>query len=305
MAVYNVASYVAESLHSALGQTLPDLELIVADDGSTDETAEEVARAADHRCRVLRLPHVGVAAALNSAVAQARGRYLAFLDGDDLWDAAKLERHVAFMAVRPGVDLTFSRSRTIDEKGRALGLVSRRWRGPLPFERLLVDNFIVSGSATVVRCEALRAARPFDTSLAAGQDVDMWLRIARQRPDNVHGIPEVLVSYRRRPGQITRDWRLMESCLRRVLRQHSAGCGARTAGLERAALCNLYRYLAMLNYEAGHAGQGLRLLARSLLASPRAFAKSQRSYLVAGALGARALLPGPCFRALERVVRRC
>jgi hypothetical protein len=137
--------------------------------------------------------------------------------------------------------------------------------------------------------------------LHGGQDVDMWLRIARLRPDNVHCLPQVLVSYRRRTGQTTRDWRLMESCLRRIFARHG---GARALALEPEALCNLFRYLAVLNYEAGQVRQGLGLMARSFLASPRVFVRSRRSYLVAGALGARALLPSPLFRALERSLRR-
>lgn len=305
MAVYNVAPYVADTLRSALGQTLTDIEVIVADDGSTDNTAEFAERAADHRTRVLRLPHRGPVPTLNRAIAEAKGRYLAILDGDDLWDRDKLARHVAVMDECPTSDLTFSLSRTIDEHGRDLGIVSRVWQGPLPFERLLVDNVVYSGSAVVLRLAVLRAVGGFDESLPAGYDHDLWLKIAQHRPGNVRCLPEILLSYRRRPGQISRDWRLMEACGRQIIARHSVCCGERAVVLEREALCNLYRYLAVLNYEAGETVQGLVLMARSLLASPAVFAKSRRSYLVAGALCARAVLPTPIFRVLEGLRSRC
>jgi glycosyltransferase involved in cell wall biosynthesis len=305
MGVYNVAAFVADALRSAQAQSLSEIEIIVADDGSTDGTADVAEQSADPRVRVLRLHHGGAAAALNRAIAEANGRYLALLDGDDLWDRDKLLRQVAFMQARPEVDLTFCLARTIDEHGRDLGLSSRGWPGPLPFERLLADNLIANCSMVVMRTEALRAAGPLDESLAGAYDYDLYLRIARQRPNNIYCVPEVLSSYRRRTGQITRDWRLMERCIRTVLKRHGVGAGILAPALEREALCNLYRYLAVLNYEAGQVGQGLALMARSLAAAPLVFARAKRSYLVTGALCTRAVLPTPIFRFVERTVRGC
>jgi hypothetical protein len=156
-----------------------------------------------------------------------------------------------------------------------------------------------------MRMDALRVAGPLDESLAGAYDYDLYLRIARQRPNNIYCVPEVLSSYRRRTGQITRDWRLMERCIRVVLKRHGIGADALAPALERQALCNLYRYLAVLNYEAGQVGQGLALMARSLGADPVVFASSKRSYLVTGALCTRAVLPAPIFRFVERIVRGC
>jgi GT2 family glycosyltransferase len=292
-------------LVSAQRQSFDDIEIVVADDGSTDPSVEVIVRVADGRVRLLRLPHAGPAAALNRAIASTRGQFVAFLDGDDVWNEDKLARQVAFMEAHPEADLTFALSRTIDENGRGLGLISRGWHGPVPFERLLVDNVITSGSAVLVRREALLAAGPFDEALAAAHDHDMWLKIAARRVGNVLCVPEVLQSYRRRSGQITRDWRLMEASMRQVFARHRASCGTNAASMEREAQCNLYRYLAVLNYEAGRIGKGGELMGRSFLASPYAFVRARRSYLVTGALCARAVLPVWLCRTLERVLRGC
>ena len=305
MAVYDVAAYVESAIASALAQTLGDLEVIVVDDGSSDGTADLAEGMADPRLRVIRLSHSGPVLALNRGIAEAKGRYVAFLDGDDLWDRTKLEAHVTLMDQRLEVDLTFSRSRTIDAEGRDLGLASRSWQGSVPFERLLVDNIIANGSAVLVRRSALLKAGPLDPSLAAAYDWDLWLRIARQRPANVVCLPEILMSYRRRPGQITRDWRLMRACLTTIHDRHRGQGGEDKASLEREARCNLFRYLAVLNFELGHGRQGLALLARSFVASPAKFLRTQRSYLALGALLGQALLPASAFKLLERVVRRC
>jgi len=225
MPVYNVAPWVAAAIESALRQTLTNLEVIVVDDGSSDDTGRVVSCIDDPRVRFESMPHQGAAATLNHAVRIASGTFVAFLDGDDLWAPAKLERQIAFMEQRPETDLTFSQSRLCNEHGANLGLTSRREHEPVSFERLYVDNMIGNGSSVVARRTALLEAGPFDTELLGGYDFDVWLRIALLRPANVFCIPAVLTYYRRREGQITKNWKLMGAALKRVLRRPRLGRG--------------------------------------------------------------------------------
>ena len=95
---YNIAPYIRESVLYALQQTYSNLEVIVIDDGSTDGIID---------C-VLKRPHRGQAPAMNVGVAEARGEYIALLDGDDVWLPQKLERHLAFHADHPDADMTYS-----------------------------------------------------------------------------------------------------------------------------------------------------------------------------------------------------
>jgi glycosyltransferase involved in cell wall biosynthesis len=298
---YNVRRFVAAAIRSALGQTFGDLELIVADDGSTDGTLEAVRGFTDARVSVVALPHRGPTGVLNESFSRARGRYIALLDGDDLWAPERLKRHVEYMDAHPEADLTFSLSRIIDENGADSGMTSRPFHGPLPFDRLLADNFVANGSAVMIRRAAAERVGPFDTAMAASYDHDFWLRIALLRRDNISCIPEVLTFYRRRPGQITKDWRVMESAALymadkfRKLRPVEA---ARAHGSRRV---NLYRYLAMIAFEYGTYGDGVKLLGRSMAASPLTFLFTSRSYQTGMALAAGMILPAAWLRRLERI----
>ena len=95
---YNAGRFINETIESALRQTLGDFEIVVIDDGSTDDTTARVRSFGDRRLRLIERPHRGAPAALNAAIGAARGKYIGFLDHDDLWAPEKLDRHVRFFA---------------------------------------------------------------------------------------------------------------------------------------------------------------------------------------------------------------
>jgi glycosyltransferase involved in cell wall biosynthesis len=299
----NVEQYVAAAIRSALDQSYSDYELIVADDGSVDGTLQVVRNFRDSRISVLAFPHRGPTWVLNECIARSRGRYIAFLDGDDIWASERLERHVHYMDAHPEADLSFSLSRIIDEEGKDTGMTTRSFRGPVPFERLLADNLVANGSAVMIRRTAAQQVGLFDTEMAASYDHDYWLRLALLRPGNIASIPEVLTFYRRRPGQITKDWRLMERASHYMvekLRQMHPSEIARTDGCRRG---NLYRYLAMIAFENGTYEEGLRLLCRSAVAAPVDFLVTPRSYQTALALTAGVILPPEWLGGLAKSAR--
>src|SRR5215469_13100509 len=118
---YNVAKYVGEAIDSVLRQTFRDFEYIVVDDGSADRTVDEIRKRAseDERVRLVEASHAGSANARNVGVSQARGEFIAFLDGDDRWHPRFLERQLALLeSVGPDVAAVFARSRVISESGR-------------------------------------------------------------------------------------------------------------------------------------------------------------------------------------------
>jgi glycosyltransferase involved in cell wall biosynthesis len=108
MPTYNRGSTIGEAIESVLNQTYGDLELIVADDGSTDDTRERIAATADPRLRYFAFPHAGVSIMRNHALARAQGELVAFCDSDDVWKPDKLERQVAFLRGHPEVQGVFS-----------------------------------------------------------------------------------------------------------------------------------------------------------------------------------------------------
>ena len=305
MAAYNVAPFIGEAIYSVLNQTFSSLELLVVDDGSTDGTADIVASIADSRVRLLRLPHGSATIALNAGVAEASGEFLAFLDGDDRWHPTKLEKHVSFLDAHPAVDLTFSWSRIVDENGADTGHRAKLWTGPLSFSELLTDNVIANGSAVVLRTEAFRTTGVFDTSLPGCYDLDRWLEIARLRPGNIYAIPEDLTDYRRRPGQLTKDTRMMEASWLAVIKKMSALEPQRTAAVAQRSCVNLYRWLSYVNYEQGDMPEAYRCLRVSFGTDRWRFVSDPRSWALVGIIASAAMLPRRWHQGLVKQAIRC
>ena len=300
ISAYNVAPFIHQAVQSVLAQTVSDLEVIVVDDGSTDETAEVVRSIQDSRLRLLRTPNCGLPSAQNTGIEAARGEFVAFLDGDDFWSPNMLERHLQFHQQRLEADLVFSLSCVVDEHGRELG-VMKPWRGDQwSFAEILIENPIGNGSSVTIRRAALDQAGPFDESLRAGNDLDMWLRLSRLRPGNVVCLPEVLVRYRRRPGQLTRNWRRMRDAYERVLekaRRLDAGAVTRVEHLSRS---DRSRFHAFVAYESGELADALRLLGQSITAAPSKALCDARTWLLGAAILCKAALPTAVHARLER-----
>jgi glycosyltransferase involved in cell wall biosynthesis len=304
MPAWNVAPFVEQAIGSVLAQTLGDLELIVVDDGSTDETAARVSAAADPRGGRGRQANAGSAAARNAGIRLGRAPLIAFLDGDDLWHPTKLERHAEWLAAHPETDLTFSWSRIIDEAGRDTGRTGRREAGVVPVERLLVENVVGNGSAVVLRREALDRAGHFDPALPAAVDRDVWVRVGLLRRGNIVALPSFLTLYRMRSGQITRDWRRMERAAALFAAKMARLAPGEAAAAAPMARAELYRYLAYIAYESGEFGAARAHLRTALSAAPRHVVADRRSWLLAGALAARATLPAGVHGRLDAAARR-
>jgi teichuronic acid biosynthesis glycosyltransferase TuaG len=193
MPARNAARTIGAALASVQNQTDPRWELIVVDDGSADATAALVEQLAggDSRIRLLRnAVGVGPGPARNRAIGDARGRWLAFLDSDDLWEPAKLERQLAFMQAR-GAALGAHAYRTMTDEGTLTGGVV------VPPERvtfeLLLRNTIV-GMLTVM-IDRTRVAGLELPALRQHEDLLLWYRLLR-RGWVFHGLAEPLATYR-------------------------------------------------------------------------------------------------------------
>lgn len=301
---FDVAPYLRAAVDSVLRQTYHRFEILVVDDGSTDGSLETLRGIDDPRLKTFALAHQGPVATLNAGLDRASGEFISFLDGDDLYAENNLECQVALLRRTPDVDLTFGRSRLIAQDGALLGLATRYRAGPIGFEDLLADNLIGNGSAVVARSAAIRKAGLCDLKYGACYDLDLWLRIARLRPGNIRAIPEVLIYYRRRPGQLTGERELLERNWRRLLEKMREIEPATVARLEGRASSNMYRFIAYSCYERGATREALSLVARSIrLAFPYSLAVP-RTYLLLFGIVARMLLPAAMHARLEGLVRR-
>ncbi len=201
--VRDAAATLAETVASVQAQSRGDWEMILIDDGSTDGSAAlaaDLARA-DPRLRCLGwAENHGAAAARNAGIRAARGRYIAFLDADDLWFADKLGVQIGYME-RTGVPFTFAAVERIDEQGRPLGASAVPAR--VDHAGLLRGNVIPCQTAVYDRSHFGAVEMP---PLWRRQDYGLWLTLLRQG-GAAHGIDRVLAQWRMRPGSLSWDKR--------------------------------------------------------------------------------------------------
>lgn len=181
---YNRAGHIGRAIQSVLAQTFEDFEVLIVDDGSTDNSEEIIHGFNDGRILYLRREsNGGAAAARNTGIQAARGEFIAFLDSDDEWLPDKLQKLVAkFSSAERSTALVYSDVVFRDVKTETV-LKNRnpKYEGYV-HELLLQDDFIGTCSSTMVRTDAVKRVGGFDVSLPSRQDWDLWIRIARQYP---------------------------------------------------------------------------------------------------------------------------
>lgn len=203
MPVFNAAAYLAESIESVRHQTCTDWELILVDDGSSDSSLEiaEAFVAQDHRIRLLQQPeNKGAAEARNRAIAASRGRYLAFLDSDDLWRPQKLAVQIEQMQQQQ-VAFSFSHYSRMDVHGQVFGQVQVPEQ--TSYEQLLKHCFI--GCLTVM-LDREQCPDPFFPPLRKRQDFALWLKLLKQKKPCL-GIQQDLALYRCRRDSLSANKR--------------------------------------------------------------------------------------------------
>ncbi len=143
--LYQTERFIAAALDSAVAQTFGDFEAIVVDDGSSDRGPDIARGRGDPRVRVVRQENRGLAGARNTGIRESRGKYIAFLDADDLWRSEKLAEHARLLDSAPDVGLTFSASELIDDDGSPIGLVQRPGNGAFTPEHVFCRNPVGNG----------------------------------------------------------------------------------------------------------------------------------------------------------------
>jgi glycosyltransferase involved in cell wall biosynthesis len=200
----NRARLVGATINAILGQTFRDLEVIIVDDCSRDDTENVIRGYTDERIRYFKHDSGRlVAVNRNYAMSQATGDYLAFCDDDDIWLPDKLDKELREFARDPRLGLVCANAIIFNEKGdvrpfHRAGLTDRDFT----LRALLLDNKIIS-SSVMVRKSVIDDIGMMDTSpaLVTGQDYELWLRIARKYPVKYLDIP--LIRYRVHTGNIT------------------------------------------------------------------------------------------------------
>ena len=210
---FNSAAYINEAIDSALAQTGVEVEVIVVDDGSSDDTVNCVKRYED-RVRLIEQSNQGSAVARNRGIAEARADFIAFLDADDYWHPQKLAKQWAL--VQGGATLVYSRFSVWEPAPtgsfpaaeahladcQAQGRMSKTPRSGWLYIDLLLDCEVWT-STVLARRDLLQQVGGFDAALRKGQDYDLWLKLANEV--QWHGVPESLALYRMHGNNITRS----------------------------------------------------------------------------------------------------
>lgn len=202
MPVRNGEAWLAAAIDSVLAQTLSDFELLVIDDGSTDRTAEIIAAyvARDARIRPLPQASLGLVAALNNGLTQARGDLIARLDADDLAGPARLATQVAAMDANGRLVLLGSWAEIIDSDGHVTGRLTPE-SDPQMLRALLHRTNPIIHSSIMMRTDAARRSGGYRAAFEAAEDYDLWLRLSEQGDIGI--LPLALVSYREHGGNVT------------------------------------------------------------------------------------------------------
>lgn len=191
MPTYNCGRFIAESINTVLAQTYTNWELVIADDCSTDNTAEVIASFKDPRIHYLRNEHnSGAAVTRNIALREAKGRYIAFLDSDDLWLPEKLEKQVAFME-QNGYAFTYTNYQEIDDNSQPKGV---RISGPKHVTKAGMHAYCWPGCLTVMY-DAGKVGLIQIEDIKKNNDYAMWLKVCRKT--DCYLLDENLANYRR------------------------------------------------------------------------------------------------------------
>lgn len=298
--VYNMASYVGEAISSALDQSFNDLEVIVVDDGSTDETPD-IARSFDDRVRYLRLEHSGVANAMNAGIAASHGEYVNVLDADDTLcpDATRTEAQL--LDANPNVGFVYGRTQEVDADGRPLrirnypktacGLQHSRQA----IKRLLRGNVIVS-STVMFRRSCFEESGGFRQQCVPGEDWGLWLRMLAHHDIICSRRP--IARYRIHGESLTAGFNLSdyEASHSRILRNlFEGGEIGRHNDLRDYAYAAHLRSLARLAAWHGEMAASRRFLRRAVRLYPKLAFEGETWGCVY--YNAKAALPEPLVRA--------
>ena len=271
---FNAAKTIRETLQSISQQTYTALDVIVVDDGSTDETVAIVRShsASDPRFRIVSKPNAGVASARNEGTKTSKGEFIAFIDADDLWHPTKIEKQLkSLIAAGPDTALVYSPFRLIDAGGIVLASPHKYGVNGWVIYRHFYTNLVGNGSALLIRKAVLEELGGFDPWLrregAEGcEDLLLQLRIAARY--QFGEVSEYLVGYRKLPGSMSSN--AIQMVRSGVLAVNQALSECRDVpGLSALAMLRRYELLRIKsNLQEGRLAEGLRDFARELATSP-------------------------------------
>jgi glycosyltransferase involved in cell wall biosynthesis len=298
MPTFNRLQFVGPAVESVFAQTFTDWELIIADDGSDEETRAYLRSLSGPRVTVLCLAHTGrPGAMLNAALRAARGEYVAFLDSDDVWLPRKLELQVASLRRHPARRWSCTAFALIDAAGRPLTAARAAWPAASGWVRdhLLTDAVIAMPSVMAAR-SLFEQVGPLDEELAMNYDGDLWLRFAAV--SELDGVDQPLTLVRRHGlhgGSDIIAWRDLRRVVEKAL--------STTGDAQFAALLHEQRALTSAGLARSQALYGTRMAVVRTLAGSAPYSWRYRQWWGVGAYALLRAFAPQAVRSMVRAVR--
>lgn len=269
MPAYNSSLYIEESISSVLNQTHRNIELIVIDDGSVDDTLAIINAWSERDERIIAMnqKNQGVSAARNNAIVRATGDFIAFCDSDDVWYTNKLERQLDTMgnAAWSHCDSQYV-GLGYDDKTVYRSTYSRLYDGNI-FAHLAVENFLTT-SSLLIKSHVFKHYRGFDEALVALEDWKLWLEIAKDH--DIAFCNEVLLDYRVQPQSTSRNARALLPVHLNILRHTFSDNALQNKRLEKEAVSRAYLIFSYIAEEKNDHLFSFKCAASLLLLKPNA-----------------------------------
>lgn len=297
MPVYNVEAYIAQAIQSVLDQSFTDFELIIVDDGGTDNSVSIAQSFDDERIRIIHQANRGLPGARNTGIAHSRAPLIALLDSDDIYHKDKLQLHHVHMRASPDVGVSYAGSRMIDANGDVMAVAMRPKLTNITPADIFSRNPVGNGSAAVLRRSAIDlAAYPhpkggdrtcwFDEDFRQSEDIEFWTRLGVVNGVKFEGIAGLLTDYRIIGGALSANivnqyvsWEKMHRKLAATAPLFVAKHGPKARGFQ-------LRYLARRAVQLGDIGFSGQLLRDALKTYPGMLWREPAKTLVtAGAVG--------------------
>jgi glycosyltransferase involved in cell wall biosynthesis len=288
---YNASRTIEETLRSVLRQTHRNLEVLVVDDGSSDDTPKivEALAAEDGRVRLLRQANAGVAAARNAGIAASSGEFIAPIDADDLWHPTKIERQLrVFAEGGDRIGLVYTWFALIDRNSRVVQLRHQPRHHGSVLRPLAYHNFVGNGSSALIRRSAFEGTGGYDASLRqrGGQGCEDWKLYFQIAEHHGFGlVPQPVTGYRDLPDNMSSDvlqmLRSRDLCTADLLPRHPELSKAFRSGRNRLSRLLLHRTIRL-----GRTGDAMRLASSIMRYDPVWFALLAAALPAAGLKGA-------------------
>jgi glycosyltransferase involved in cell wall biosynthesis len=240
---YNAMAYLPTTLETVFQQTFTDFEVVIVNDGSSDNIIEWVSSLTDPRIRLITQENQGLTGAHNTGIIQAQGEYIAFLDADDLWEPSKLEKQVSCLDKNPEVGLVDTWVLLIDEKGISTGTVIKTNAEGNVWQQIIQCPTVVCGSSPLVRSACFQEVGLFDPELGSSSaDWDMWIRVASRYAFAL--IKEPLTLYRQHRSSMSKNCEKMFQHNQSVIEKTFKTVPPELQHLKQRAYALVYLYLA-------------------------------------------------------------